>query len=312
MPSSSSDIIAGMILVTGSTGFIGNNFVRKLDDNSFDYRLLLSPGSTDGGLPRGKNYDLVMSSMDDSGGLRAAFNQVDFVFHLAGVEQAGLKANLSQFEIRNLETLTEIAKQVGVKRFYYISHLGADKNSAYGLLKAKGLGEEVVKKSGLQYTIFRTSWLFGEGDHFTQSIARLLKSFLGFFFLPGEGQVLLQPLWIDDFVTALLWSMDMPEIINQIIEIGGPEQLSYREIAQLVGQALGKNPKFLNISPVQYSFLTQMIENNMKNPPINVYWMDYLAENRTTALDGMSRIFEINPARMKTKLTHLKGKQRLL
>lgn len=312
MPSSSSDIIAGMILVTGSTGFIGNNFVRKLDDNSFDYRLLLSPGLTDGGLPRGKNYDLVMSSMDDSGGLRAAFNQVDIVFHLAGVEQAGLKANLSQFEIRNLETLTEIAKQVGVKRFYYISHLGADKNSAYGLLKAKGLGEEVVKKSGLQYTIFRTSWLFGEGDHFTQSIARLLKSFLGFFFLPGEGQVLLQPLWIDDFVTALLWSMDMPEIINQIIEIGGPEQLSYREIAQLVGQALGKNPKFLNISPVQYSFLTQMIENNMKNPPINVYWMDYLAENRTTALDGMSRIFEINPARMKTKLTHLKGKQRLL
>lgn len=312
MPSSSSDIIAGMILVTGSTGFIGNNFVRKLDDNSFDYRLLLSPGSTDGGLPRGKNYDLVMSSMDDSGGLRAAFNQVDFVFHLAGVEQAGLKANLSQFEIRNLETLTEIAKQVGVKRFYYISHLGADKNSAYGLLKAKGLGEEVVKKSGLQYTIFRTSWLFGEGDHFTQSIARLLKSFLGFFFLPGEGQVLLQPLWIDDFVTALLWSMDMPETINQVIEIGGPEQLSYREIAQLVGQALGKNPKFFNISPVQYSFLTQMIENNMKNPPINVYWMDYLAENRTTALDGMSRIFEINPARMKTKLTHLKGKQRLL
>ncbi|NLC12709.1 MAG: NAD-dependent epimerase/dehydratase family protein [Chloroflexi bacterium] len=312
MPSSSSDIIAGMILVTGSTGFIGNNFVRKLDDNSFDYRLLLSPGSTDGGLPRGKNYDLVMSSMDDSGGLRAAFNQVDIVFHLAGVEQAGLKANLSQFEIRNLETLTEIAKQVGVKRFYYISHLGADKNSAYGLLKAKGLGEEVVKKSGLPYTIFRTSWLFGEGDHFTQSIARLLKRFLGFFFLPGEGQVLLQPLWIDDFVTALLWSMDMPETINQVIEIGGPEQLSYREIAQLVGQALGKNPKFLNISPVQYSFLTQMIENNMKNPPINVYWMDYLAENRTTALDGMSRIFEINPARMKTKLTHLKGKQRLL
>ncbi|MEL7637367.1 MAG: NAD-dependent epimerase/dehydratase family protein [Anaerolineaceae bacterium] len=312
MPSSSSDIITGMILVTGSTGFIGKNFVKKLEDNSFDYRLLLSPGSTDGGLPRGKNYDLVMSSMDDSGGLRAAFNQVDIVFHLAGVEQAGLKANLSQFEIRNLETLTEIAKQVGVERFYYISHLGADKNSAYGLLKAKGLGEEVVKKSGLPYTIFRTSWLFGEGDHFTQSIARLLKSFLGFFFLPGEGQVLLQPLWIDDFVTALLWSMDMPETINQVIEIGGPEQLTYREIAQLVGQALGKNPKFLNISPVQYSFLTQMIENNMKNPPINVYWMDYLAENRTTSLDSMSRIFEINPARMKTKLTHLKGKQRLL
>jgi hypothetical protein len=71
---------------------------------------------------------------------------------------------------------------------------------------------------------------------------------------------------------------------------------------------MGKLPRFLTISPVQYSFFTQMIENNMKNPPINVYWMDYLAENRTTSLDSMSRIFEINPARMKQKLTHLKGK----
>lgn len=250
--------------------------------------------------------------MEEVGSLRSAFNQVDTVFHLAGVEQEGLKADLSKFEIQNLETLTEIARHAGVQRFYYVSHLGADKNSAYGLLKAKGLGEEVVKKSGLSYTIFRSSWLFGESDHFTQSIARLLKKFVSFFFLPGEGQVLLQPLWIDDFATALLWSMDMPETLNRIIEVAGPEQLSYREVAQLVAQAMGRNPKFLSISPVQYSFFTQMIENNMKNPPINVYWMDYLAENRTTALDSMSRQFEINPARMKSKLAHLKGKHKTL
>ncbi len=297
-----------MILVTGSTGFIGRKFIEKLEENSLEYRLLLPPGAVSGKLPKGKNYDIVLSSMEDGGNLRAAFNQVDTVFHLAGVEKEGMKADLKQFEIHNLEAFTEIARQAGVKRFYYLSHLGADKNSAYGLLKAKGLGEEVVRKSGLPYTIFRSSILFGEDDHFTQSIARLIRKFIGFFFLPGEGQVLLQPLWVDDFVTSLIWSMDMPGMLNRIIEVGGPEQLSYREIAELVGQAMGRNTKFLNISPVQYSFFTQMVENNMKDPPVNVYWMDYLAENRTTALDSMSRIFEINPARMKLKLTHLKGK----
>ena len=308
MPSSFSAIIVFMILVTGSTGFIGKKFIEKLEANSSEYRLLLSPGTSIDGLPKQKNFDLVVSSMADSGSLRSAFNQVETVFHLAGVEQEGTKADLSQFEIRDLRVFTETAKQAGIKRFYYISHLGADRNSAYGLMRAKGLGEEVVRKSGVPYTIFRSSWLFGENDHFTQSIARLLNKFLNFFFLPGEGQVLLQPLWVDDFVTALIWSMDMPETRNQIIEIGGPEQLTYKEIVDLVGQAMGKQPKFLNISPVQYSFFTQIIENNMKNPPINVYWMDYLAENRTTSLDSMSRIFEINPARMKQKLTHLKGK----
>jgi len=80
-----------MILVTGSTGFIGKKFVEKLEDNSFEFRLLLSPGSVDEGLPKGKNYDLVLSSMNDGGSLRSAFNQVDTVFHLAGVEQEGLR-----------------------------------------------------------------------------------------------------------------------------------------------------------------------------------------------------------------------------
>lgn len=276
--------------------------------NSLPYRLLLSPGPGSGELPTGKNYDVVMSSLDDSGSLRAAFNKVDTVFHLAGVESQGLKADLTQFEIRNLERFTEIASLAGVSRFYYISHLGADRNSAYGLLKAKGRGEEIVKKSGLDYTIFRPGWLFGENDHFTVSIARLMKRFLNIFLLPGEGQVLLQPLWVDDFVTAMIWSMDMPDTVNQTIELGGPEHLSYREIAQTVGEAMGRRPLFKNISPVQYSYFTQIVENNMKNPPINVYWMDYLAENRTTTLDSMARIFEINPARLKLKLAYLKGK----
>lgn len=296
-----------MILVTGGTGFIGKNLVEKLEASSFDFRLLLPPGTQTGALPKGKNYDIVLSSMEDIGGLASAFNKVDTVFHLAGVEQEGTKADLAKFEIQNLEVFTDIARQAGVKRFYYVSHLGADRNSAYGLLKAKGLGEDVVRKSGLSYTIFRSGWLFGDGDHFTQSIARLLKKFLGFFFLPGEGAVLLQPLWVEDFVTALIWSMDLPETLNKTLELGGAEQLSYREITQLVAGALGRKPKLLNISPVQYSFFTQIVENNMKNPPINVYWMDYLAENRVTSLDSMSRIFEINPARMKHKLAYLKG-----
>ena len=307
MPNCFSAIIASMILVTGSTGFIGKKLVEKLEENSVDFRLLMSPGLPGSQLPKGKNFNVVLSSLGDKGSLRAALSNVDIVFHLAGVEREGSNADLRRFEVNNLEAFTDIAKAAGVNRFYYMSHLGADRNSAYGLMKAKGLGEEVVRNSGLPYTIFRSSWLFGDGDHFTESIARLIRKFMGFFFLPGEGTVLLQPLWIDDFVTAMVWSMDMPATVNQTLEVGGPEHLSFRDIAQQVADGMSKTPRFLNISPVQYSFFSQLIESNMKNPAINVYWMDYLAENRTTSLDSMARLFEINPARMKTKLSYLKG-----
>ena len=296
-----------MILVTGSTGFIGRKLLEKLEAEGLDYRLLLLSGEQQSLLPKGKKYDLVLSSMEDAGSLRTAFIDVDTVFYLSGSEALGSKADLAKLEVANLDTFTRIAKNANVERFFYVSHLGADRNSAYGLLKAKGMGEEVLRKSGLAYTVFRTSRLFGEGDRFTESIARLIRRYLGFFFLPGEGQVLLQPLWVDDFVTALLWSLDRKDLIGQTIEIGGSEQLSYREIAQLVADGMKRKVRFLNISPVNYSFFTQMIENRMKDPPINVYWMDYLAENRTCDLDSMSRIFDIQPARMKQKLSYLRG-----
>lgn len=300
-----------MILVTGSTGFVGKKLIEKLDANSLEYRLLLDPGSDHQTLPKGKHYDIVLSSMDDVGNLRSALNKVNYIIHLAGAEALGSKADLARLEVQNLEILTNAARQAGVERFFYISHLGADRHSAYGLLKAKGRGEEIVRKSGVNHSIFRTSFLFGEGDHFTESIARLIKRFLGFFFLPGEGKALLQPLWVDDFVTALIWSLDRSDLVNQTIEIGGSEQLSYREIAQQVGDAIKKRVKFLNIPPVQYSYFTQMVENSMKNPPINVFWMDYLAENRTCELDSMSRLFEIYPARMKSKLSYLRGSSKI-
>lgn len=296
-----------MILVTGSTGFIGRKLLEKLEAEGLDYRLLLLSGEEQSLLPKGKKYDLVLSSMEDAGSLRTAFIDVDTVFYLSGSEALGSKADLAKLEVANLDTFTRIAKDANVERFFYVSHLGADRNSAYGLLKAKGMGEEVLRKSGLAYTVFRTSRLFGEGDRFTESIARLIRRFLGFFFLPGEGRVLLQPLWVEDFVTALLWSLDRKDLIGQTIEIGGSEQLSYREVAQLVADGMKRKVRFLNISPVNYSFFTQMIENRMKDPPINVYWMDYLAENRTCDLDSMSRIFDIQPARMKQKLSYLRG-----
>jgi NADH dehydrogenase len=299
-----------MILVTGSTGFIGLKLLEKLDAEGLGYRLLLLSGEQQELLPKGKSYDIVLSSMEDTGSLRSAFIDIETVFYLSGSEALGSKADLAKLEVANLDTFTRIAKIAGVKRFFYVSHLGADKNSAYGLLKAKGLGEEVVRRSGLAYTIIRTGRLFGEGDRFTESIARLIRKFFGFFFLPGEGQVLMQPLWVDDFVTALLWSIDRDDLIDRTIEIGGSEQLSYREVAQLVADGMKRKIRFLNISPVNYSFFTQIVENRMKDPPINVYWMDYLAENRTCALDSMTRIFDIQPARMKQKLNYLRGNKK--
>lgn len=294
-----------MILVTGGTGFIGGELVRQLTNVGLAYRLLLQPSKDNTNLPAGIDLNIALSSLQDERGVRAAMKDVDTVFHLAGVEHSGTKGNLLEVEVSAIEVLTRVAKDAGVQRIIYLSHLGANRASAFGLMKAKGIAESVILNSGLNYTILRSSMVYGTGDNFTLNLARLIRISPGLVLLPGDGSTLLQPLWVGDLVTGLTWALTSPKTMNQVLEIGGPEHLSFLEIMQTIAQKINRKPKFVEFSPAHLGILTQMLENRVKGFPTNVFWMDYLAENRTCTLDSMSLTFGINPVRFSKKLDYL-------
>ena len=123
-----------MILVTGGTGFIGSYLVRHLAELGMPYRLLLQPGIDQANLPRQTGINVALSSLEDERGVSSALRGVEVIYHLVGVERAGVKANLMETEVNDLDRLTSLAKRAGVRRFFYLSHLGADRASAYGLL----------------------------------------------------------------------------------------------------------------------------------------------------------------------------------
>ncbi len=305
MPNDNICYNAGMILVTGGTGFIGGYLIRHLDELGKPYRMLLQPGVSQANLPKQTNMNVALSSFDDERGVSSALRGVDVIYHLVGVEQAGVKANLMETEVNQLEKLTSLAVQAGVRRIFYLSHLGADRASAYGLMKAKGIAESIIRKSGLTYTIIRSSMVYGAGDNFTINLARLISMSPGLVLVPGDGSTLVQPLWVEDMVTSLIWALDMPSTENAVIEVGGPEHLPFLDVMKLIGTQLKKNRSYVAFNPVQLSFLTQFLENRIKGFPTTVFWMDYLAENRTCNLDSMPRNFGINPARMKNKIDYL-------
>jgi NADH dehydrogenase len=294
-----------MILVTGGTGFIGGYLVRHLAELGKPYRMLLQPGIDQANLPKQTNMNVALSSFDDERGVSSALRGVEVIYHLVGVERAGVRANLMETEVSHLERFTSLARQAGVQRFFYLSHLGADRASAYGLMKAKGIAESIIRKSGLTYTIIRSSMVYGEGDNFTMNLARLIRMSPGLVLVPGDGSTLVQPLWVEDLVTSLIWALEMPATENAIIEVGGPEHLPFLDVMKLIGTQLQKKRRYVAFNPVQLSFLTQILENRIKGFPTTVFWMDYLAENRTCDLDSMPRNFGINPARMKNKIDYL-------
>lgn len=295
-----------MILVTGATGFIGRALVSLLVESRYDVRILLRPSPESPTLPKGTPLEVAVSSLADERSLRAAMVGVEIIFHLAGAEWRGAQASLMQVDIQGTRQVVRAAQDAGVKRIYYLSHLGADRASAYPVMKAKGIAEEFIRESGLDYTILRSAIVFGQQDGFTTGIASILLSIPLFFLLPGSGNVLLQPLWIEDLVTCMVWSLENQETLNRTIEIGGPEFLSFRQIVELVMRQIGVHRRLVPMGLPYLRALTVLLDTMLPHSPVSTYWLDYLAVNRTTSLDTLPRVFNLNPSRMAHKIGYLR------
>lgn len=294
-----------MILVTGGTGFVGQVLIRHLVSMGVQVRTLLRPSAQSPRLPRGVAVEAVICSLKDERGLRAAMKGVDVVFHLAGAERRGSQADLMGVDIEGTHTIAGVAADAGVERILYLSHLGADRASAYPLLKSKAIAESYIINSGVPYTIFRSAAVFGPGDQFTTELVRMLRISPGIFLIPGEGATLLQPLWVEDLVTCFTLAMQDPMLASQTISVGGPEYLRFREIIEIVMKAARIRRWIIATSPVFLRGLSVFLENTFRNFPLSVFWNEYLAVDRTCSLDTLPRQFGLMPVRFARQLEYL-------
>lgn len=286
-----------MILVTGGTGFIGQELIRQLNLAGYPVRTILRPSRSSPRLPVGVPVDVVVTGLNDERGLRAALVGVDTIYHLAAAETRGAYGSLREVDIEGTQRLVRLAADAGVQRIFYVSHLGADRASAFPVLKAKAIAEEAIRRSGIDFTILRSAVVFGPNDAFTTGLAWLIHAFPFFFLVPGDGSVLLQPLWIQDLIACLVWALEDDETRNQTYEIGGGEYLPFKKIVEIVLESIGKRQAILPIPAPYLRFLTVFLESSFPGIPISVYWLDYLAANRTCAIDALPRYFHLMPAR---------------
>jgi len=294
-----------MILITGSTGFIGRVLVRQLFESGYPVRTLLRPSPRTPRLPKGVPVEVAVVGLGDVRGLRAALHEVDTVIHLAGSEHEGRNANLLETDIHGTRNLAQAAKAAGVKRFIYLSHIGADRASAYPVHKAKGIAEEHIRKSGVPHTVIRSSIVYGPEDHFTTNLASLIRHSLFFFPLLGDGQTRIQPLWVEDLVTCLLWAMENPETINQTYEIGGSEYFTLRQTLETIMGVIGKSRALVSIPQPLLRAIVVTMETFVARFPVSSFWIDYYAVHRTCPVDNLPRTFGLMPARFTYRLDYL-------
>jgi len=221
-----------MILVTGGTGFVGRSVLRHLSAAGFQVRTLLKPAQRSPRLPAGVSVDVALASLNDPRGIRAALVGVDSIVHLASAERTGNPAALQRTDVDGTRTLAEAGAQAGVRHLVYVSHLGANRESAYPVLRAKAQAEEHLHIAGVPHTILRSAVAFGPGDAFTTWMAMFLAAVPFVFPLPGDGSTTLQPIWVEDLATAIAWVLEDSSRPSGTLEIGGPEYLTVAEVAR--------------------------------------------------------------------------------
>ncbi len=100
----------------------------------------------------------------------------------------------------------------------------------------------------------------------------------------------------------------MEGTIDETIEVGGPEYLTFVEICKLVSAAIGIKRYYLSTTQLVLNIITESLEILAPAFPTSVFWSDYLAANRTTNLDTLPTRFDLLPAKMSQRLGYLKGK----
>jgi NADH dehydrogenase len=226
------------VLVTGGTGFIGPHVVHALRARELPVRVLVR-NRADGGRVTAWGAELLEGDVTDPASLRAALTGVDAVVHLVSIIK-GSRADFERIMAQGTRDLVLAAKDAGVRRFVLASALGLDERSkdVVPYYAAKWEMERAVKESGLEYVIFRPSFVFGKDGGVLPTFVRLAR-FAPVTPIVGPGTQRLQPIWVDDLAEYFARAVDEPGAANRTFELGGPDAPTWNEFWNRLKRVLG-------------------------------------------------------------------------
>ena len=228
-----------MILVTGGTGFIGSRVVHGLRAEERPVRVL-ARNPKDAETLANWGCQVVEGDMTDAASLRRAVTGCEAVIDLVALI-SGSREDFERVMIRGTRDLVAAAKDAGVKRFVLMSALGVSERTKdlTHYYHAKWDEEQAVQSSGLEYTIFRPSFVFGSDGGSLPIYIRQVR-WSPVITVIGDGTRRLQPIWVDDVAAFFVKSFSIPETVNRTFEVAGPDVVTWDELYERIRRVLGK------------------------------------------------------------------------
>jgi uncharacterized protein YbjT (DUF2867 family) len=267
-----------VVAVAGGSGFVGRSIVRELAGRG-DRVIVLShrpPIATTDRLIEFRQADVTRPD-----GLTEALAGADtlvicLAFRNSPIEASRRGQTFERVDAGGTEALVAAARTAGIRRLVYISGAGAAPDAPRHWFRAKWRAEEAIRGSGIAYTIFRPSWIYGPGD-------RSLNRFLGFTrwlpFVPqiGNGEQLLAPVFVDDIGALVADALVTPAANNATFEVGGPETMMMDAVIREALRVQGRRRPIIHAPVVLMKLFTRPL-TLLPSPPMTPDAIDFIIQ----------------------------------
>jgi len=218
--------ISTRIAITGASGFVGKNLRNFLHKNKINVL----------GVSR-KNFHKHTSEVKITSTnllepkLQTKLKNYDVLVHLIGIGRESPKSTFEEINLNLTKNVIKACKNAGIKKIIFISGLGVSKNNQSDYFISKYNAEREIINSGLDYTIFRASYIMGKTDYLTKALSMQMKK--GTIIVPGSGKYRLQPIFVLDVAKIILEAILEKKFSKKIIDLVGPQKISFEDFVKL-------------------------------------------------------------------------------
>jgi len=247
------------VCVLGGSGFVGRHVCHQLVTQGYRVTVPTRDRERAKSLITLPTADVLTADVHDPATLKRVVRGCDAVINLIGVlHDANGKGSFRQAHVDLARKVTDACRQRGVRRLVHMSALNAAVNAQSAYLRSKGEAEAIVRESGLCYTIFRPSVIFGREDRFLNLFAKLLR------FMPvivlGSPNARFQPVYVEDVARIFTEGLTRLDSFGRSYDLAGPKAYTLRELVAWAGEVTGHRRRIIGLNETLSYWQARVIE----------------------------------------------------
>lgn len=281
------------IVVTGAAGFVGSHTCRALAANGWRVLALVRNAAKAAERLAHLPVEIRVGDLLDAAYLRSSMDGAYAVVHLAAV---AIERDGDSYQSANVDVTRAVidsATAAKIARLVHMSQNGANSASPHRFLKSKGVAQDLVTSSNLDWIVLRPSVIFGREDEFVNVLARLIRLTPFIFPLPARGAARFQPIAVDDVAAVVARALADDETRQHIFPLGGSAELTLRQITERILIAMNAHRVVLGIPTAAMRPLVAALWHLVPSPPVTTELLDTLELDNTVPMNTLSTAFGI-------------------